>query len=228
MIEEIRRRWPVTVELGLMALIIGLIIALPVGIYSAVRQDTWGDYLSRSFAILCIAVPSFWIGTLLIVMPSLWWNAKPALGYIWFSTDPLGNLKQMLLPSIVLGMAAAGSIMRMTRTMMLEVLRQDYIRTAWAKGLRERIVIIRHALKNALIPVVTLIGFWLPIMVGGAVVVETIFTLPGMGYLIIDATQYRDYAVLSGVMFIVSLGMVVINLIVDISYAYLDPRVHYR
>ena len=123
MIEEIRRRWPVTVELGLMALIIGLIIALPVGIYSAVRQDTWGDYLSRSFAILCIAVPSFWIGTLLIVMPSLWWKAKPALGYIWFSTDPLGNLKQMLLPSIVLGMAAAGSIMRMTRTMMLEVLR---------------------------------------------------------------------------------------------------------
>ena len=158
-LEEIARRWPVTVELGLMALIIAQLIALPIGVYSALRQDTRGDYIGRSFAILCIAVPSFWIATLVIVFPAIWWGHMPSIMLIHFTEDPIGNLQMFILPAIVLGMAMSGMTMRMTRTMMLEVLRQDYIRTAWAKGLKERVVILRHALKNALIPVITLMGF---------------------------------------------------------------------
>ncbi|GAI87750.1 unnamed protein product, partial [marine sediment metagenome] len=182
-LEDIATRWPVTLELGLLALIVAQIIALPIGIYSALRQDTWGDYIGRSFAIFCIAVPGFWLGTMVIVFPSIWWGWSPSIVPISFLEDPIGNLKMFILPAIVLGMAMSGMTMRMTRTMMLEVLRQDYIRTAWAKGLRERVVIIRHALKNALIPVVTTIGYQVPIMVGGAVIIEQIFCLPGMGRL---------------------------------------------
>ena len=156
--EEILSRYPVTLELGLMGLIISQIIALPIGIYSALRQDSWGDYISRSFAILCLAVPGFWLGTMVMVFPSIWWGWSPPLALIPFTEDPIGNLKMFIIPAIVLGMGIGGVVMRMTRTMMLEVLRQDYITTAWAKGLRERAVVVRHALKNALIPVVTVIG----------------------------------------------------------------------
>jgi len=227
-LEELAARWPVTVELGLLGLIIGQLIALPIGVYSALRQDTWGDYVSRSFAIACIAIPGFWVGTLIVVFPSLWWGYSPPLILIPFTEDPIGNLQMFILPAIVLGMAMAGETMRMTRTMMLEVLRQDYIRTAWAKGLRERVVIIRHALKNALIPVITIVGLWMPVMIGGTVIIEQIFNLPGVGRLFLDATLLRDYPVVSGVAFVFGFGMVFINLIVDITYGFLDPRVHYR
>ena len=186
-IDDIEVRWPVTFELGILAIIIGQIIALPIGIYSALRQDTWGDYLGRSFAILCIAVPSFWLATLVIVYPSIWWGYMPPITLIKFNVDPLGNLKMFIVPAIILGMGMSGRTMRMTRTMMLEVMRQDYIRTAWAKGLKERIVVIRHALKNALIPIVTIIGQQAPMLVGGTVIIESIFDLPGMGRLTIDA-----------------------------------------
>ncbi|GAJ15721.1 unnamed protein product, partial [marine sediment metagenome] len=180
-LNDIVVRWPVTLELGLLGLIVAQLIALPIGIYSALRQDTWGDYIGRSFAIFCIAVPGFWLGTLVIVFPSIWWGYMPPIILIRFTEDPIGNLQMFIVPAIVMGMAMSGVTMRMTRTMMLEVLRQDYIRTAWAKGLRERVVIIRHALKNALIPVITLIGFQLPVMIGGAVIIEQIFCLPGIG-----------------------------------------------
>ena len=142
--------------------------------------------------------------------------------------DPIGNLRMFIVPAIVLGMGVAGATMRMTRTMMLEVLRQDYIRTAWAKGLRERVVILRHALKNALIPVVTIVGPQLLLMIGGTVIIEQIFCLPGMGRLTLHAIETRDYTIVSGVLLFFSVALVLVNLMVDLSYAYLDPRVHYK
>ncbi|MGB8263316.1 MAG: ABC transporter permease, partial [Dehalococcoidales bacterium] len=184
-VDDIKARWPITFELGIMALLIGQLIALPVGIYSAMRQDTVGDYITRSIAILCIAVPDFWVATMVIVFPSIWWHYTPSIMLISFGKDPLGNLKMFIIPALVLGMQLSGMTMRMMRTMMLEVLRQDYIRTAWAKGLKERVVIIRHALKNAFIPVITIIGWQIPLLFGGAVIIENIFQLPGMGQLMV-------------------------------------------
>ena len=225
---DIKSRWPVTFELGIMAFLITQIVALPIGIYSALRQDTWGDYLGRSFAILCIAIPGFWLATLVVVYPAIWWRYSPPLMYIHFSQDPIGNLKNFIIPGIVLGISGAGSNMRLMRTMMLEVLRQDYIRTAWSKGLRERVVVLRHALKNALIPVVTMAGGQLTIIVSGAVIIENIFGLPGLGQLLTNATSSRDYTVVSAVVLITSVVLVFINLLTDLSYGFLDPRVHYR
>ncbi len=227
-IEDITARWPVTLELGFLALIVAQLIALPAGIISALRQDTWGDYLARSFAIVCIAVPGFWVGTMVIVFPAIWWGYMPSIMYIPFAQDPVGNLKMFIVPAIVLGMAMSGMTMRMTRTMMLEVLRQDYIRTAWSKGLREKIVVLRHALKNAFIPVITLVGSRLAVLVGGTVIIEQIFVLPGMGRLIIDAITQRDYTIVSAVMIFFASIMVFINLMIDLTYGFLDPRVRYN
>lgn len=226
--EELRAKLPVSIELGIIALIISLTIAFFIGILSAIRQDTWADYIGRSVAIFCISVPSFWLATLVLVYPALWWGWMPPMQYIPFFSDPLGNLEQFIVPGILLGMLLSGVTMRMTRTMLLEVLRQDYIRTAWAKGLRERLVISRHALKNALFPVVTIIGLQLPILIGGAVVIETIFALPGIGRYFVTALNMRDYPIISGVNLVVSLFALVCILLVDIAYAYLDPRVQYR
>jgi len=156
--EKILGRLPVTVELGVMAMLIGLLIALPVGIYSAIRQDTAADYAGRSVAIIGLATPNFWLGIMVMIYPALWWGWAPPMRLIPFTADPLGNLGMFLIPSLILGTAMAAATMRMTRTMMLEVLRQDYIRTAWSKGLKERLVVMRHAVKNGLIPVVTLVG----------------------------------------------------------------------
>ena len=226
--DQIGPRWPVSLELAILGLLISMVIALPIGIFSALRQDTWGDYVARSFAILCIAVPSFWLGTLAIVYPSIWWNYTPPLMYVSFPADPIKNLSMFIIPSIVLGMGMAGITMRMTRTMMLEVLRQDYVRTAWAKGLRERVVVTRHALKNALIPVITIIGMQVSFLIGGEVIIENIFGLPGLGRLIVTATQDRDYTVVSGVILIFAFVMVLFNLLVDLTYGFFDPRVSYK
>jgi len=226
--EELALRLPVTVELGIIALITSLCIALPIGILSAIRQDTWADYLGRSVAIFCISVPSFWLATLVLVYPARWWGWMPPIKYIPFLSDPAGNLTQFIIPGILMGMLLSGVTMRMTRTMMLEVLRQDYVRTAWSKGLRERMVISRHVLKNALIPVVTIIGLQLPILIGGTVIIESIFALPGIGRYFVAALFQRDYPIISGVNFIVASFALVCILIVDIAYAYLDPRVQYR
>ena len=227
-INDIRVRWPVTFELGLLGIIVSQIIALPIAIISALRQDSWGDYLGRSFAIFCIAVPSFWLGTLVIVYPSIWWGYMPSLKLIPFVANPIGNLGMFIVPAVILGMSMAGGTMRMARTMMLEVMRQDYIRTAWAKGLKERVVVIRHGLKNALIPIVTLIGYQMPLLIGGTVIIENIFNLPGMGRLTIDAVTTRDYTVVSVTLLFFSIALVFINLITDVIYGYLDPRIHYK
>ena len=225
--QQILARLPVTVELGVMAIVIGLLIALPVGVYSAIRQDTLADYAGRSAAIFGLATPNFWLGTLVMIFPAIWWSWAPPMRLITFTEDPLGHLGMFLIPSVILGTASAAGTMRMTRTMMLEVLRQDYIRTAWAKGLKERVVIMRHALKNALIPVVTLIGMQLPLLVGGAVIMENIFNLPGIGRLMVNALNNRDYPVVSGINLVFATMVVGVNLMIDLIYPYLDPRVRY-
>ena len=226
--EKIIDRLPVTIELGVLAIVFGLLIALPVGIYSAIRQDTAADYLGRSIAVIGLATPNFWLGVMVMIYPTIWWGLTPPLEWVPFTEDPLGNLWGLFFPSLILGTAMAAATMRMMRTMMLEVLRQDYIRTAWSKGLRERVVIIRHTLKNALIPVVTLIGLQLPIVVGGAVIMENIFNLPGLGRLLLSALNDRDYPMVSGVNLFFATGVVLLNLLIDLIYPYLDPRVRFE
>jgi peptide/nickel transport system permease protein len=224
----ILERLPVTVELGFLALIIAVTVALPIGVYSAIRQDTVGDYMGRTISILAMSVPGFWVGTMIMVFPALWWGWSPPVQLIRLVDDPLGNLGMFIIPAAVMGMAMSGITMRMTRTMMLEVLRQDYIRTAWSKGLRERVVVLRHAMKNALIPVVTIIGLQMPVLIGGTVIMEQIFSLPGIGLLEINAILNRDYPIISGVMLMMASFVLVMNLIVDLTYSFLDPRVQYR
>ncbi len=226
--DQILERLPVTIELGVMALVIGQLIALPVGIYSAIRQDTTADYAGRSIAIIGMATPNFWLGIMVMIFPAIWWGWAPSMVLIAFTEDPLGNLGMFLIPSLILGTALSASTMRMTRTMILEVLRQDYIRTAWSKGLKERVVVMRHAVKNALIPIVTLVGMQLPILVGGAVIMENIFNLPGLGRLMLDALSARDYPVVSGVNLVFAVMVVGVNLFIDLIYPYLDPRVRYE
>ena len=175
-----------------------------------------------------LAVPSFWMGTMVMVFPSIWWGWSPQVKFVRLHGRPVQNLRQMILPAIILGTALSAITMRLTRTMMLEVLRQDYIRTAWAKGLSEPLVVVRHALRNALIPVVTLIGLQAPILIGGAVIVEQIFVIPGMGLLLLDAISQRDYPIITGVSLVIGLSVMLINLVVDLSYGLLDPKVRYR
>ncbi len=225
--DELGSKLPVSIELGFLAIITALLIALPIGIFSAIRQDTTGDYIGRTVAILCISVPGFWLATMVIVYPSIWFGWTPPMEYTSFFKDPLGNLVQFMVPAIIMGLVLSGTTMRMTRTMMLEVLRQDYIRTAWSKGLKEQMIILRHALKNALIPVITIVGLQLPILVGGTVIIETIFGLPGIGRYFIEALSRRDYPVISAVTLMVSAVVMLVNLLVDMVYAYLDPRVQY-
>ncbi len=227
-LDELLARMPVTFELGAMALVVALVVAIPIGIISAMKQDGWADYIGRSFSILMLSVPGFWMGTVVMVFPAIWWGISPEVRYISFREDPLGNLWQLAVPAVILGTALSAITMRMTRTMMLEVLRQDYIRTARAKGQTERGVIIRHALRNALIPVVTLIGLQAPILIGGAVIMEQIFVIPGMGLLLLEAVGRRDYPVITGVFLLVGVVVMLINLIVDLSYGLLDPKVRYR
>ena len=206
----------------------GLVIALPVGIYSAIRRNSAADYVGRTAAVIGLATPNFWLALMVIIFPAIWWGWSPPMRLVAFTEDPLGNLGVFIIPSLILGTAASAGTMRLTRTMMLEVLRQDYIRTAWSKGLKERVVIMRHAIKNALIPVVTLIGMQLPILVGGAVIMENIFNLPGLGRLLVTALEGRDYPMVSGVNLFFATAVVGINLMIDLIYPYLDPRVRYE
>ncbi|MBL7166169.1 MAG: ABC transporter permease [Dehalococcoidales bacterium] len=219
---------PISLELGIIAIITALLIAFPIGIYSAIRQDTAGDYVGRSIAIFCMAVPGFWLATMIIVFPSVWWGWIPPVEYTPITENFSKNIQQFIIPAILMGMVMSGVTMRMTRTMMLEVLRQDYIRTAWSKGLRERIVVIRHALKNAMIPVVTVIGLQLPVVIGGTVIMEQIFNLPGMGRFMIDSLSRRDYSVISGINIMMGSVILIGNLLTDLTYGYLDPRIRYR
>jgi len=227
-LEEVARRLPVSLELGAMAIVFALCMALPIGVLAAIRQDTLQDYAARSLAILGLSIPGFWKATLVIVLPSIWFGWAPPLQFTPLTQNPWQHISQFLLPAIILGIASGASIMRLTRALMLEVLRQDYIRTAWSKGMREGRVVLKHALKNAVIPVVTIIGIQIGQVASGTVIMETIFGLPGMGRFLVDAIYQRDYPVVQGVNLLLASIVVFVNLIVDITYAYLDPRIRYQ
>jgi len=228
LVDELRMRYPITFELSIMALIIGLVIALPVGVYSAIRQDTIKDYVGRTFAIAGLSIPNFWLATMVVVLPAIWWGWSPPVEYIPLVDDPMGNLGQFIIPAIIMGTATSAGMMRMTRTMMLEVLRNDYIRTAWSKGLKERVIVLRHALRNAGLPLITMLGARIPGLLSGAIVMEQIFCLPGMGRLMIEAINNRDYPIISGVNLIMAALTMACILLTDISYAYIDPRIRYK
>jgi len=225
--EELALRIPVTAELGILALIFATCIAIPIGVLSAVRQDTWADYVARSGAIAMLAIPGFWLGTLVITLPSVWWQWTPPLRYTRFLDDPAKNLAQVIVPAILLGIGLSGGLMRLVRTQMLEVLRQDFVRTATAKGLAERSVVFRHALKNAFIPAVTALGLQVSLLVSGTVVLESIFVLPGMGRYLLEAVQARDYPAIQALNLLFATVIVLTNLFVDLLYGWLDPRVRY-
>jgi peptide/nickel transport system permease protein len=226
-LEELQRRLPVTLTLGSLATLFAVAIAVPVGLISAARQDTLKDYTARSAAVLALSVPGFWLATLVIVLPAIWWGWRPVTGFTEFTAAPLAYVGQFLLPALILGIASSAAIMRLTRGMLLEVLRQDYIRTAWAKGLSEGLVVMKHSLKNGIIPVITVLGIQIAQIIGGTVIIESIFGFPGMGRFLFDAIIQRDYPVIQGVNLIVVSVIVVVNLSVDALYATLDPRIRY-
>src|SRR5215475_10399481 len=213
----LKKSIPVTVELAVLA-----------GVISATRQDKASDYAGRVAAITGLSLPDFWLGTLVITFAAIWFRWIPPLGYASLWTDPWTNLQQFLLPAAVLGFRLSAATMRMTRSTLLEVLREDYVRTAWAKGLGERIIIYKHALKNALIPVITLVGGQFGTLLAGTVIVETIFALPGMGRLTVEAILFRDYPIVQTNVMLVAVTLVTLNLIVDLTYAWLDPRIRYQ
>jgi peptide/nickel transport system permease protein len=225
---EILYRLPITLELGVLALLFAVCMAMPIGILAAVRQDTLQDYVARSFAIGGLSVPNFWLATIAIVLPAYYFGWTPPIQFIKFSDNPWGHLVQFMLPAFILGLASGASVMRLTRAMLLEVLRQDYVRTAWSKGLHERAVVLKHALRNAVIPVITILGIQLAQVAGGTVIMESIFGLPGMGKFLFDALLQRDYPVVQGVNLLLATIIVVMNLITDLTYAWIDPRIRYR
>ena len=225
--EELARRLPVTFTLGLMAVAVAVMIGIPVGVVSAVRQDGVLDFFARSAAVLGLSIPGFVKAIVIILLPAIWWGWTPLVRFVDFSRDPGAYVLQFILPGIILGIASAAGIMRLTRGMLLEVLRQDYVRTAWAKGQRERVVVLKHGLKNAIIPVITVLGLQIAAIAGGAVIIETIFGLPGMGQFLVEAVVQRDYPVIQGINLIIITIIVLTNLSVDLLYAVLDPRIRY-
>ena len=226
-LDEFMRRFPVTLELAFLTIVVSVVLGVLVGIVSAVRQDSVSDYVGRILAILALSVPYFGLAVLVVVLPSIWFKWTPVWSYVPFTTDPLENLKIMFVPAFVFGVTRAGPVMRIMRSALLDVLRQDYIRTAWSKGLAERPIILRHALKNALIPVISLIGLQMPLYIGGSVIIESIFRLPGVGLFFFEALTRLDYPVVQSVNLIIAALVVGLNLLIDLSYAYLDPRIRY-
>jgi peptide/nickel transport system permease protein len=226
-LEVMSDRIPTTVQLALMASILAITIALPIGVFSALKQDKLPDILSRFVTIGWLSMPSFWVGTMLVTLPAIWWGYATPVPYVQFWVDPLKNLEQMYLPTIALALALSATIARLTRSSMLEVLRQDYVRTARAKGLHERVVLSKHALKNAMLPVITLIGIQLGFLLSGTVVLEFLFALPGLGTLLIESVITKDFAAVQGLVLFFSVIIIVINIAVDLSYALFDPRVRF-
>jgi peptide/nickel transport system permease protein len=227
-LKELERRLPVSFELGLWAMVTSVAISVPLGVWAALRQDQWPDYGLRSVAIGLAAVPNFWIAVLVITFGSLWFGWAPPLGFEYFHEDPLAHIGIMVVPAVIIALTPSGSLLRLVRTQMLEVLRQDYVRTAQAKGLSQRTVLYRHALRNALIPVVTVIGTSLPTLISGTVVFEQIFVLPGMGRYLVEAINNLDYPVIQGLTLMFSILLMYSVLLVDLSYAFLDPRIRYQ
>jgi peptide/nickel transport system permease protein len=227
-LDEFVRRFPVTLELALLTILVSVVIGVTVGIVSAVRQDTVTDYVGRTLAILALSVPYFGLVVLVVVLPSIYFRWTPVYTYVPFTVDPLENLKILTVPALVFGVTRAGPIMRIMRSALLDVLRQDFIRTAWSKGLGERPIVLRHALKNAMIPVITLVGLQMPLYIGGSVIIESIFRLPGVGLFFFEALTRLDYPVVQSVNLIIAALVVGLNLAIDVTYAFLDPRIRYR
>lgn len=223
--ELLRDKLPVTIELALLSMLVALLIAIPTGILSAVRKGSAVDYASTFAALSGISIPNFWLGIMLILLVSVRWKLLPASGFVPLSEDPWGNLQRMIMPAFVLGTGLAGVLMRQMRSSMLEVLKQDYVRTAQAKGLARYAVTMRHAFRNALIPVITILGLQLGNLLSGAVLTEQVFTIPGFGKLIIDAVFNRDYGVVQGVVLFTATAYIFINLIVDVAYALANPKI---
>jgi peptide/nickel transport system permease protein len=227
-IEELVVRLPLSLELAVLATIVAVLISIPFGILAAMRQDSWLDYLVRVISIGGLAIPSFWCGILVILFLVLYFGWGPPLEFTPPWVDPWANFQQMVWPVLTVGYRYAAVTTRMTRSTLLEVLREDYIRTAWAKGLRERAVVVRHGLKNAMLPVITLIGTEFAFLIGGLVVTETVFTLNGVGRFVVDAVAHRDYPVVQALVFVIAFGFVIVNLLIDMTYAWFDPRIRYR
>lgn len=228
-LSEILSRFPLTLELALLAMIIALAIGLPIGIIAAVQRDSILDLAGRMFALVGLALPNFWMGTLIILGLSLGLGLSPNSGdYSDFLQNPIANIKQMIFPAITLGFAFSASVMRTTRSSLLEELQQDYARTARGKGLRENAVILGHCLKNALIPVITIVGLETGYLFGGAIIIEEVFALPGIGRLLLNGISQRDYAVVQGTIVFIAFNFVLINLIADLAYAFVNPRIRYE
>lgn len=228
--EELARRLPITGELFIMTVIFALLLGIPPGVISAIRPGTPIDWIARFVSVLWLSIPSFYLGILVITFGVIWLEWTPpqfGRGYVPFFDDPWLNLQEFVFPSLVLAVGVAAAIMRLTRSSMLEVLRNDYIRTAWSKGLRERTVVFRHALKNSLIPVITIIGLQVGVLIGGSVIVESVFNLNGMGRYLLEAILRRDIFVVQSLTLIFAAAYVVANLAVDVAYAWLDPRIRY-
>lgn len=225
---QILNRLPVTLELSIGAILIGVTIAIPWGIIAATRQDRAADYVPRIFSVFLLSAPNFWIATLLVVLPAIWFRYMPPLGYVSFFDNPGANVQQFLFPWLAMGTRLVGTTLRMSRSTMLEVLHQDYIRTAWAKGLRESGVVYKHALKNSMIPVITIIGGQIAFLLGGTVVIEVVFGLPGLGSLTLQSIYQRDYPQIQGNVLFIALIVIAVNLLTDLSYAWFDPRIRYK
>jgi peptide/nickel transport system permease protein len=224
---QIEGRLSVTIELSLLSILLAVAVGIPVGVYSALRQDKAADYTLRVLTISWLSMPSFWIATLLITFPAKWWGYAAPVSYESLFSDPLSNLEKLFLPALSLSLTLAGGIARITRSTMLEVLRQDYIRTARAKGLDQRVVLSRHALKNAMLPVVTVLGLQLGALLGGTVIIESVFALPGLGTLLLGSVTLKDFPQVQGIVLFFAVVVVVLNLLVDLSYGWFDPRVRY-
>ena len=227
-IEEVLIRLPLSLEVAILATIVSVLLAIPLGMLAAVRQDTWVDYVIRVVSIGGQAIPSFWVGILVILFLVIYFGWGPPLEFTPPWVDPWANFQQLVWPVLTVGYRYAAVTTRMTRSTVLEVLREDYIRTAWAKGLRERVVVIRHALKNAMLPVIALVGTEFAFLIGGLVVTETVFTLNGVGRFVVDAVAHRDYPVVQALVFLIALCFVVVNLLIDLTYAWFDPRIRYH
>jgi peptide/nickel transport system permease protein len=227
-LSDILSHFPLTLELAFFAMLIALALGIPIGVVSAVKRDSLVDLVGRLFALVGLALPNFWMGTLIILVLSLYFQILPNAGnYVDLLQNPVENLKQMIFPAITLGFAVSADIMRTVRSAMLEELRQDYARTARGKGLRESAVVIGHCLKNALIPIITIVGLEVGYLFGGAVIVEDVFALPGIGRLLLDAIGERDYAVVQGTIVFIAFVFVLVNLLTDLAYAWVNPRIHY-
>ena len=226
--EDLAAKLPITLELSALALLLAFVVAVPLGVISAVRQDTIADYASRIIAIAGVAMPTFWIGILVVYFLVTWFDWLPPLGYANLWSDPWTNLQQMFFPAVALGFYNMALVARVTRSSMLEVFREDYIRTARSKGLRERAVIIRHALKNAFLPILTISGWQVGRLIAGTVVIETIFLVPGMGRLLVDSILHRDYTMIQSIVMVIAFMVLALNLVVDLLYAWLDPRIRYE